>query len=63
MVTARHLEATPYIGISPGFNILDPGSIHPERHLVLRLTRRATGMTADAFALVDQKSIIGHVNL
>jgi hypothetical protein len=60
MIAARHLKATTHIRVGTRFDIFDPGAIHAYWHLILRLARGGTGVTSDALALVDQKSIICH---
>jgi len=60
VITARHLKATAHIGVRACFYILDPCAIHTERHLILGLARGTTRVTADALALVNQKSVICH---
>jgi len=62
VIAARHLKAAAHVGISTCFNILDPGAIHTKRHLVFGLARGGAGVTADAFALVNEKAVIGHSN-
>jgi hypothetical protein len=60
MITAGHLKTSAHIGISSRLGVFDPCAVHAKRHLVLGLARGGTGVTADAFALVNQKSVIGH---
>lgn len=62
MITARYLKAPTHVGIRARLDILDPGAVYAEWHLILRLARRRAGVTADALALVDQKSVIRHKN-
>src|SRR5262249_49397804 len=40
------------------FNVLDPCAIDPYRDVVLLLARNRTGMTADALAVIDDKSVV-----
>jgi hypothetical protein len=60
MITARHLEAAAHVGIRARLGILDPCTIYAKWHLILRLARGGAGVTSNTFALVNQKSIIGH---
>jgi len=60
MIAARHLKAAAHIRVRTRFDILDPGAIHANRHLILGLTRGTASVTSDALALVDQKSVIAH---
>jgi hypothetical protein len=60
VIAARHLKAAAHIGIRACFDILDPRSIYANWHLILGLARSTACMTSDAFALVDQKSVICH---
>jgi hypothetical protein len=58
VVAARHLKAAAHIGVRARLHILDPRAIHAKRHLILGLARGGTGVTADAFGLVDQKAVV-----
>ena len=60
VITARDLKAAAHVGEGTCLHILDPCAIHAKRHLIFGLARSRAGVTADAFALVYQKSIIGH---
>jgi len=60
MIAARHLKAAAHVRIRARFNIFDPRAIHTKRHLIFGLARSRAGVTSDALALVNQKSIIGH---
>ena len=53
MIAARHLKTAAHIRVRTRFHILDPGAIHPNRYLILRLARGGTGVTTDALALVN----------
>ena len=53
VVAARHLKAAAHIGVCTRLHILNPGAIHAKRHLIFGFTRGGTGVTADAFSLVD----------
>jgi hypothetical protein len=43
------------------FDILDPGTIDTDRNIMLGFTGDCTGMTANTLALIDDKSVFGHV--
>ena len=58
MVTAHHREQAARIGESPLFDLLDPGAVDANRHLMLGFTGRGTGVTTDAFSIVNDKSIL-----
>ena len=49
VIAARHLKAAAYIGVGACLHIFDPRAIHAKRHLILRLARSGTGVTADTF--------------
>ena len=53
MIAARHLKVAANIGVCARFNIFDPCAIYADRHLILGLARSGTGVTSDAFGLVD----------
>lgn len=63
MVAARDLEVTAIIGEGSRFNILYPGSIHPERNFVFALTCCGAGMTADTFPIVYDKPVILFIHM
>ena len=58
MIAARHLKVAAHIGVCARFNIFDPCAIYANRHLILRLARGGTGVTADTFGLVDEKAVV-----
>ena len=60
MIAARDLKATAHIGVRARLNIFDPRAVHTKRHLILRLARSRTGVTADALALINEKAVIRH---
>ena len=43
------------------FDVLDPRSVNADRDVVFGFTRYGAGMTADALALVDDKSVFRQV--
>jgi hypothetical protein len=45
------------------FNVLHMGAIDTDGHIMFRLTRNRTGMTADTFAIVYYKAIIHYSGL
>ena len=60
MVAAHHREQPPRVGEFTFFDVLYPGAIDANRHLMLALARHGAGMAADAFAIVDQKAKARH---
>ena len=54
LVAARDLECAAGLGKHAHVHVLDVGTSHGERHLVLGLARRGAGMAADAAVMVDQ---------
>ena len=58
VVTARDLKAAAHIRVRARLNIFDPSTVHPKRHLVLRLARSRTSVTPDTLALVNEKAVI-----
>lgn len=61
MITARHLEASAHVGIRASLGVFDPRAVHTKRHLVLRLARGRTSVTANALALVNEETVVFHV--
>ncbi len=60
LVAARDLEGAACARERTDVDVLDVGAGDAERHLVLRLAGRATGVTADALAVIDQEAVVGH---
>lgn len=60
MIAARYLETAAHVRISACFNILNPGAVDSQGHLVFGFACSRTGMTSDTLALVDEKSVIWH---
>ena len=58
MVAAHHAEQPSRIRKTAFLDVLDPRAIDADRHLVLSLAGDGAGVTADAFAVVDDKSEI-----
>ena len=42
----------------PFLNVLHPGSIHADWKIMLLLARHSTGMTSDAFTVIDNEAVI-----
>jgi len=57
MVAARDLKYTARIGENSLLDILDPGSVHADRDLVLRLAGHRTRVAPDALSVVDNESV------
>ena len=57
MIAAKHREEPASVRIFALFNVLDPGSKRPERHLVLRLAGDSARVAPDAFAMVYDKAV------
>jgi hypothetical protein len=60
VVATCHLKATAYIRESSRLGVFNPRAIRAQRHLIFRLARRTARVTANALALINQKSVIGH---
>ena len=58
VVAAGHLEVASDIGIGAGLHVLDPRAIDAQWHLVLRLAGGGAGVTANALAVVDDKTVV-----
>lgn len=61
MIAAVDEKITARVGKFAFFDVLDPRSIHADRDVVFGFTRYGAGMTADALALVDDKSVFCQV--
>ena len=61
VVAARHLEVAARVGKLPLLDVLDPGAVDADRHLVLRLARGRARVTADALAVVDEEGVVHRV--
>ena len=57
MVAARHLKHAPCARKLSLFHVLDPGAIHAQGHVILGLASHRAGMAADAFPVIDYKSV------
>jgi len=58
MVAAQDGKVTASVGEAPFFDILDPGAVHSEGHLVLGFAGYRACMTADALSCVNDKTIV-----
>src|SRR5690349_9909079 len=57
MIAASHLEDAAGVGKCPLLDVLHPGAVHGERHVVFGLARDRAGVTADALAIVDDEPV------
>jgi len=57
MVAARDLKYAARVRVKALLDVLDPGSIHSDRHLVLGLARHRAGVTTNALAVIDYKAV------
>ena len=59
VVTARHLKMAASVRVEAGFNVFHPGAAHPQGHFVLlRFAGDGTGVAANTFAVVDDKTVV-----
>ena len=58
VVAAVNGERTARIGERSLLHVLDPGAVDPQGDVVFRLAGHRAGVTADAAAIVDDKSVI-----
>lgn len=57
VVAARDLKYAACVGENAFFDVLHPGPIYAQRHLVLGFARHCTGMASDAFAVIDYEAV------
>jgi hypothetical protein len=57
MITARNLEYAPSVGVEAFFDVLHPGSIHANGHLIFSFACDRAGVASDAFAIIDYESV------
>jgi hypothetical protein len=58
VVAARHLKVTAGVRVHTLLYIFDPGTIDTKRHFIFAFTSSRTGVAANAFAVVNDKTII-----
>jgi hypothetical protein len=67
MIAAHDRKQAARVGKFALFDVLHPGAIDPDRHVVLGFAGDGTGMAADAFAIIDDEpevhSFLAHVEL
>jgi hypothetical protein len=56
MVATQHGKMPLRMGKCAFLDVFDPGTVHPEGHLVFFFACHTTRMATDAFAVVNQKS-------
>src|SRR5579859_1029769 len=61
MIAAVDQEIAARVGEFSALDILHPGAIDTDRYIVFGFTGNCTGVTANALALVNHKSILRHV--
>lgn len=59
VVAAHHREVAPIGGEGPFLDILHPGPIDADGHLMLTFAGHRTGMAADALAVPEQRNEVG----
>jgi len=57
VITSCYLEHAASIRVNSFFNIFHPGTVHGEGNVILRLAGHGAGVTANALAVVDDKSV------
>jgi hypothetical protein len=57
MVAACDLKYAARVGENAFLNVLDPGPVHAQRHIVLGFARHRTGVTTDALAVIDYEAV------
>ncbi len=58
MVAPHYREQPPRVGKVAFFDILDPGAVYADRHLVLGFARDRAGVAADTLPVVDYEAEI-----
>ena len=58
VVTACHLKMAASVRVEAGFNVFHPGTAHPQGHFVLRFAGDGTGVAANTFAVVNDKTVV-----
>ena len=61
MVTTVDQEIASRVGELAFFDVLDPGSVDADGHIVFGFARNGAGVAADALALINDKGILGHI--
>src|SRR4051812_46198087 len=51
-------EQTAGMRINALLNVLDPGAVHPQRHVMFGFTRYGAGVTADALTVIDDEAVV-----
>ncbi len=62
MITALNRKNSARIWKGSFFDVFDPGTIYPDREIVLLLARHSAGVTADAFPVIDDKPEVCHTS-
>ena len=57
MVAARDLKYAARVREHAFLDVLDPGPVHTQRHLVLGFARHRAGVTTDALAVIDYEAV------
>ena len=63
LVAAHDVELASHVGKGSRLDVLDPGSIDPERNIVLALAGDRAGMTANAIVAVEKEAESCHPNI
>ena len=58
MITPRHLEVPADVRVDARLDALDPRAGNSQRNLVLALTGRRAGVTANTFAVVNDEAVV-----
>ena len=56
MIAAEHREVAAVIGKLACLDVLHPGAIHTQGHVMLRLARHRARMATDALAIINEKA-------
>lgn len=57
MVAACNLKYATSVGENALLDVFDPGPVHSHRHLVFGFARYRAGVTTDALAVIDYKTV------
>jgi hypothetical protein len=58
MITAHHRKQPACVGKRAFFDVFNPSSINADRNFVFRFASHCAGVTADTFAVINDKAVI-----
>ena len=58
MIAACDLKYAARVGVNALLDVLHPGPVHADGHMIFGLAGYRAGMTANALAIIDDKAVV-----